>query len=54
MRFMCYIGFNYELKIVEDDSYGGLINGTWDGIIGEVYSGRSTIGAGPITITSHR
>ncbi|XP_037035873.1 glutamate receptor ionotropic, kainate 1-like [Bradysia coprophila] len=48
------LGFSYDVQIVEDHRYGAMHNGKWDGLIGEVRSGRAKIGAAAITITSLR
>ncbi|XP_037035874.1 glutamate receptor ionotropic, kainate 3-like [Bradysia coprophila] len=48
------LGFSYDVHIVEDHRYGAMHNGEWDGLVGEVRSGRAKIGAAALTITSHR
>ncbi|XP_037032418.1 glutamate receptor ionotropic, kainate 1-like [Bradysia coprophila] len=48
------LGFKYEVHLVPDNRYGHLVDGEWNGIIGQVRSGRAQIGAAPITITSER
>ena len=30
------MGFTYDIYIVEDGSFGGLVNGAWNGIIGDI------------------
>lgn len=42
------------MHLVEDGRYGALRNAEWDGLVGEVQSGRATIGVAPITITKER
>jgi len=48
------LGFNYTFKKVDDDRYGQLINGTWNGMIGEIIDGKADIAASDVTITSMR
>ncbi|KAG4076947.1 hypothetical protein HA402_015934 [Bradysia odoriphaga] len=48
------LGFSYDIHIIEDHRYGSKHSGEWDGLIGEVRSGRATIGAADITITRER
>ncbi|XP_057309860.1 glutamate receptor ionotropic, NMDA 1-like [Hydractinia symbiolongicarpus] len=45
---------NFELYIAEDGAFGALTNGTWNGIINEVYSGKADIGVQGITPTAER
>jgi len=33
------VQFNYELKMVEDDKFGANVNGTWNGMVGELIRG---------------
>jgi len=33
------VQFNYELKMVQDDKFGAKVNGTWNGMVGELISG---------------
>lgn len=40
--------------VADGNKYGSLINGEWNGLIGEVRSGRAQIGAVALTITSER
>lgn len=42
------------MQVVEDGMYGTFYNGQWNGMIGELQSGRATIVAAPMTITSER
>ncbi|XP_057309039.1 uncharacterized protein LOC130647266 [Hydractinia symbiolongicarpus] len=44
----------FELYIAEDGLFGGFNNGTWDGIINEVYSDNADIGIQGITPTAER
>ena len=37
------IGFKYEIQLVEDGNYGAEIDGTWNGMIGELISGVSVV-----------
>jgi len=30
------VQFNYRLKLVEDDKFGAEVNGTWNGMVGEL------------------
>ena len=32
------VQFNYELKLVEDGKFGADVNGTWNGMVGELIS----------------
>lgn len=43
-----------NIYIVPDGQYGGLSNGSWNGIINEVYSGRADIGVQGLTPTTQR
>ena len=31
--------FNYKFEVVPDALYGSLVNGTWDGMVGQLVSG---------------
>lgn len=44
----------FKLYIAEDGAFGGVKNGTWNGIINEVYSDKADIGIQGITQTSQR
>ena len=37
------IGFKYEIQLVEDGNYGAEVDGTWNGMIGELISGVSVV-----------
>ncbi|XP_057309339.1 glutamate receptor ionotropic, NMDA 2A-like [Hydractinia symbiolongicarpus] len=45
---------NVELYIAEDGAFGAIKNGTWNGIINEVYSGNADIGIQALTPTVER
>uniref|UniRef100_A0A8C4NCY2 Uncharacterized protein n=1 Tax=Eptatretus burgeri TaxID=7764 RepID=A0A8C4NCY2_EPTBU len=48
-----HVGLNYHLEPVADSRYGELIpeNNTWNGIVGELISGKADIAVAPLTIT---
>ena len=48
------MNINYEIYTVEDGTFGGFVNGSWTGIINDVYIGRADIGLQAITILSQR
>lgn len=49
------LGFDYMIKHVADSRHGSQnINGTWNGMIGEVIDGRVDIAASDLTITKKR
>ncbi|XP_078690675.1 glutamate receptor ionotropic, kainate 3-like [Branchiostoma floridae x Branchiostoma belcheri] len=50
------LGFKYEYYQVEDGYYGNYIaqKGRWNGMIGDVLSGKADIALAPISITSER
>ena len=49
------LGFSYELKLVSDNSYGGVnASGHWDGMIAEVISGKADMALADLTITTKR
>ena len=35
--------FNYKFEVVPDALYGSLVNGTWDGMVGQLVSGVMSI-----------
>ncbi|VDN12215.1 unnamed protein product, partial [Dibothriocephalus latus] len=45
------IKFKYKLKVVSDGQFGAYINGSWNGMIGEL---EADIVVAPLTITSSR
>ena len=44
----------FEIYMVKDGLFGGYINGTWNGIINEVYTNRADIGIQGLTATAQR
>ncbi|KAL8624081.1 hypothetical protein ACOMHN_019503 [Nucella lapillus] len=47
--------FNYEIYLSPNNAYGGpRLDGSWDGMVGEVLIGNATLAAGAISITSIR
>ena len=48
------IGFDYRIKLSDDERYGYLSNETWTGMIGEVADGRADLAVADLTITSKR
>lgn len=49
------LGFTYIFKEVDDKSYGKKQdNGSWNGMIGEVVSGKADVAIADLTITSNR
>ncbi|XP_054167278.1 glutamate receptor 1-like [Oppia nitens] len=51
------VGFNYELRLVNDSKYGGLDSKSpsgWNGMVGELIRKESDIAIAPLTITSAR
>ncbi|RUS79847.1 hypothetical protein EGW08_012373 [Elysia chlorotica] len=47
-------GFEYEFSQNDDKLIGAVRGGEWAGVIGDVQSGKATIGAGAITVTADR
>jgi len=49
-------GFEYELRFVKDNLFGGVneTTGQWTGMIGEVARGEADLALAPITLTSER
>lgn len=39
--FLLFVGFTYTIHVVRDNQYGNSINGTWNGMIGEIIHGVS-------------
>ena len=49
------LGFEYRIKLSDDRRYGSKsINGTWNGMIGEVADGRADLAVGGLAITNKR
>lgn len=48
------MGFKYVFKLVSDGKYGVQVNGTWNGMIGELIRNESDIAIVDLTITSKR
>ncbi|KAI0212673.1 Glutamate receptor 4 [Lamellibrachia satsuma] len=49
------VKFDYELKVVADEKYGErMLNGTWNGMVGELTDGKADLAIAPLTITSIR
>lgn len=38
-----FIRFDYKFVLVPDVNYGSRVNGTWDGMVGELVSGVTTL-----------
>lgn len=48
------IDVEYDLYVVEDSTFGGFINGSWTGIINDVYSGKADVGVQGLSVIAHR
>uniref|UniRef100_A0A0X3PEX0 Glutamate receptor 2 n=2 Tax=Schistocephalus solidus TaxID=70667 RepID=A0A0X3PEX0_SCHSO len=48
------IKFKYKLKVVSDGQFGAYINGSWNGMVGELIQKKADIVVAPLTITSSR
>lgn len=48
------MGFKYVFKLVSDGKYGVQVNGSWNGMIGELIRNESDIAIVDLTITSKR
>lgn len=48
------MGFKYELKLADDGSYGSDTRGIWNGMIGEVITGKVHMAIADLTITRSR
>ena len=49
------LGFNYDIKLVDDKSYGRKnASGHWSGMIGELRTGKADVAAADLTITFQR
>lgn len=46
--------FTYTIKLVDDGYHGTLINGKWNGIIGELVDKKADLAVAALTITSLR
>ncbi|XP_071786751.1 glutamate receptor 4-like [Asterias amurensis] len=46
--------FKYKINLVHDKAYGIPINGTWNGMVGELVDGKADLAVAPLTITSDR
>ncbi|XP_042229089.1 glutamate receptor U1-like isoform X2 [Homarus americanus] len=46
--------FTYKLKLPDDDQWGALKDGTWTGMVGEVYRKEVEMALGPTSITEAR
>ena len=46
--------FTYKIKLVDDGFHGSIINGKWNGIIGELIDKKADLAAAALTITSLR
>ena len=46
--------FTFETYIVKDGKFGEKINGTWNGVIGELISNRADVSFAPLTYTAER
>ena len=48
------MGVEASVHLVKDGRYGGLENGSWNGMIGELMRGEAQIAVAPLTIGSER
>uniref|UniRef100_A0A5K3F9E2 Glutamate receptor n=1 Tax=Mesocestoides corti TaxID=53468 RepID=A0A5K3F9E2_MESCO len=48
------IKFKYRMKAVSDGQFGSFVNGSWDGMVGELLRKEADIVVAPLTITSDR
>jgi hypothetical protein len=46
--------FTYRIKLVDDGFHGSLVNGKWNGIVGELIDKKADLAAAALTITSLR
>ncbi|XP_022086249.1 glutamate receptor 4-like isoform X2 [Acanthaster planci] len=46
--------FKYRIQLVRDNTYGILVNNTWNGMVGELVRGEADIAVAPLTIISDR
>ena len=46
--------FTYTIKLVDDGYHGTLVNGKWNGIIGELVDKKADLAVAALTITSLR
>lgn len=51
---MAQLNFDVDLYVVEDGFYGSLVNGSFNGMIGDVERGKADIAVAGVTITSLR
>ncbi|XP_077980001.1 glutamate receptor ionotropic, NMDA 2D-like isoform X2 [Glandiceps talaboti] len=48
------LGFNYDLYIVDDQKFGALENGTWNGIVGDILKGKADASIATLLDTADR
>lgn len=48
------VGFVYDIYIVEDGAYGGLNNGIWNGMVGQLAYNHSDVAVQALTVTESR
>ena len=48
------MGFTYDLYVVPDGAYGAIIDGRWNGMIGELVDGRADIALQSLSVTYQR
>ncbi|KAL5011711.1 hypothetical protein ScPMuIL_010262 [Solemya velum] len=48
------VNFKYHFHLVKDGKYGARVNGTWNGMIGELINNDADIAMAPLTITKIR
>ncbi|KAL5011753.1 hypothetical protein ScPMuIL_010304 [Solemya velum] len=48
------VKFQYHIHLVKDGKYGAQVNGTWNGMIGELINNDADIAMAPLTITKIR
>ncbi|XP_077977877.1 glutamate receptor ionotropic, kainate 2-like [Glandiceps talaboti] len=48
------LGFEYELKLVPDGKYGALVDGKWNGMVGQLIARKADLAVAPLTISYAR
>ena len=49
-----FVGFNYTIKLVEDDKFGSFSDGKWNGIVSELLDKKADLGLAGLTINLQR
>lgn len=47
-------GFNYTIRLVEDNVHGALVNGKWNGMVNEIIEKKADLAVAGLTITYQR